>query len=166
MYTHCLRCARALQHPVSSRTGYGPVCRAKVRTLAAEYEGHDCYDLPFDGDIVCYREPATTKRGGRLHFNIPPTVVAHGGGWEWGYLGSGPAEFALNILHHYFRPDGTSPTVKTRDGQVVREDVYLLHQDFKRDFLAQMPEDGGKIPGGDVRAWFAANRVTQLSFAA
>lgn len=166
MYSHCLRCKRALKNPVSRETGYGPVCRAKIRALEAAFDGHDCYDLPFDGDIVCRREANEDGTRGRLHFNIPPTVVGHGGGWEWGYGGSGPAEFALNILHHYFRPDGVSPTVKTGDGQVVREDVYRLHQAFKWAFVSPLPEAGGTISGQAIRDWFAANRVSQLSFAA
>ena len=166
MHSHCLRCHRALKNPASRSAGYGPICLAKIRAEEERYDDHDQYDLPFAGDIVCYREPSAEGRGGRLHFNIPPIVVDHGGGWEWGYGGSGPAEFALNILHCFFRPEPGLPTVKTHGEQTVREDVYLLHQDFKWQFISTLPEEGGTISGQTIRDWFKANRVTQLSFAA
>jgi hypothetical protein len=68
----------------------------------------DRHDLPFDpatGDIVCRRDPDGTK-----HFNVPRRHVHHSPtGWEWGYGGSGPSDFALNVLALFVGPPPALP---------------------------------------------------------
>jgi hypothetical protein len=81
-------------------------------------------------------------------------VVQHSpDGYEWGYGGSGPADFALNILHRCLPPgcDGEEPVPLYR-GQCSLI-AWQLHQDFKRDFVARLPEEGGLIAGEAIDRW-------------
>lgn len=88
-----------------------------------------------DEDIRCWRE------GEDAHFSIPQEIVFHSPtGMEWGYPGSGPADFALNILARF----------------VDRERAWDLHQEFKRTFVAPLPLEGGTIRAAEIRAWLAA----------
>lgn len=63
-------------------------------------------------------------------------------GFEWGYSGSGPAELALNILIKF----------------VDRETAFRLHQKFKEEFIAPMPEEGGEIYHKDILKWIEENK--------
>lgn len=137
-------------------------------------------DLPFDPvtrDIVCRRDGE--RRSGRytLHFNISQQVVHHSPcGFEWGYQGSGPADYALNILHLFLPPhQHTYPCYhRQNDGSVVlgceienirlfkgecSRPAFRLHQSFKRDFVASLPDEGGTIHGRDIRLWIAGHAV-------
>ena len=53
---------------------------------------------------------------------------------EWGYSGSGPADFALNILALFTN----------------RIAALWLHQEFKAMFIATAPHEGGRISKWDV----------------
>lgn len=64
-------------------------------------------------------------------------------GFAWGYPGSGPAQTALAILLDY-----------TKDP----EKSDFLHQQFKFDFIATMPDEGGKITGAEIDEWLKAKR--------
>lgn len=139
--TTCLRCRRPLTNPASIQLRFGPTCWAiKQAELAAlaEASTFDLVDIPFDPstmDIVCYRD---ARR--EIHVNIPQQRVWHSpAGFEWGYGGSGPADFALNILLLFVEP------------------MYaeMWHQDFKWAFVAPLPEAGGTIPGDAIREWIA-----------
>jgi hypothetical protein len=80
--------------------------------------------IPDFGDVVCSRG----KDG--IQTNVPRRITRHSpDGFEWGYGGSGPADFALNILSVFI-------------GQRL---AYLYHQDFKWKFIAGMPHEGGTI---------------------
>ena len=148
--TQCWRCHRALKNSVSQEHCYGPVCWAKVQRAVEQQEQdtNDVYDLPFDDeamDIVCRRDRAGVDgERGKCHFNIPQAIVKHSQtGMEWGYLGSGPSDFALNILARFIGPDAAE-----HNG---------LYHEFKRDFVCSLPEAGGTIRGADIRAWLAAH---------
>ena len=134
----------------------------------------DRHDLPLDPatlDVVCRLEPDGTRR-----FNVPRRHVHHSPtGWRWGYAGSGPADFALNVLALFFPPAGPLPEApadhapteawdayeaaldaagaELRDGSRVPAAVWALHQEFKRAFVARLPAVGGTIRGGAIRAW-------------
>jgi hypothetical protein len=60
-------------------------------------------------------------------------------GFQWGYEGSGPAQLALAILLDVTGDEGLS----------VR-----LHQDFKRDKIAQL-EDSFVLTEDEIRDWLA-----------
>lgn len=73
-----------------------------------------------------------------VHTNVPRKYVWHSPtGFEWGYEGSGPADLALNILAMFIP-------------------VYWAvkyHQEFKRQYIAPMPKEGGLIPGWEIYLW-------------
>ncbi|MBA3712356.1 MAG: hypothetical protein H0W76_07880 [Pyrinomonadaceae bacterium] len=135
-------------------------------TTEAEDTG-DRYDLPFDSesiDIVCRREIIEGNASGenrlgevrRLHFNIRPTVIHHSpSGWEWGYAGSGPSDFALNVLQLFVPGDDKGlPSVKCWRGTCSRF-AWLHHIAFKNEFIARLPREGSVIEGATIRAWIA-----------
>jgi hypothetical protein len=61
-------------------------------------------------------------------------------GFEWGYGGSGPADLAFNILAMF----------------VDKEYAFKYHQQFKWDFVAKIPREGGTISGLDIICWLYA----------
>lgn len=176
MSTICERCKRPLSDRDSVRLGMGPVCRGKTREGRDGNGGDDgtVADLPFDPDsmdIVCKRVPTGEKdlAGNpmlRTSFNISQTVVQHSPtGFEWGYGGSGPADFALNILNLFVPPDPLcnfddddiykrSPfePVKCYRGQ-CSQFAWEHHQHFKGEFVASLPREGGTIHGHEIRKW-------------
>lgn len=36
----------------------------------------------------------------------------------------------------------------------------ILHQDFKDDFVARMPKEGGTVPIAKIRAWLETKRAS------
>jgi uncharacterized protein DUF6166 len=92
-------------------------------------------------DIVLTREEPMHPGGlGEARVNIPHRLVVHSPtGFEWGYAGSGPAELALNILARFTTP----------------QDAYVLHQEFKEEFISRMPKEGGVIKAAVVAQWLA-----------
>ncbi len=116
-------------------------------------------DLSWDAatmDIRCERRDDGT------HFNIAQRVRHHSPtGMEWGYAGSGPADFALNILD-LFLPVGEDgwEGVRCWDKHVVSRIAWSLHQEFKFAVIAALPYEGGTISGGRIRAWIAAKTAT------
>ncbi len=100
--------------------------------------------LPFDfkrKDIVFKRDP-----DGQTHFNIAQQWVSHSpDGFEWGYAGSGPADFALNILR-----------VFDLDFKLA----FLLHHRLERELLVRFPKEGGAIFGGVINAWIGEECAT------
>jgi len=135
--TVCMRCGRVLTTTTSQRLGYGPVCWAKV----GAYQQDAVVKLPFDRrtmDVTCRRSP------NGIAFNIPHVLVVHSPtGMEWGYEGSGPADFALNILYQF-----------TRNKRFALE----WYQDFKREFVATIPYEGGTISGARILRWIKSRR--------
>jgi hypothetical protein len=127
----------------------GPVCYGKhLQLQETEVQQEKFADIYLQnagkGDIVLRRingVPGT---------NVPHRQTLHSPtGYEWGYAGSGPADLALNILLMFL------------DAETAR----LLHQDFKQEFIAGMPEEGGIIRRSDVLHWIAKKRgAFQLKF--
>ena len=86
------------------------------------------------GNVVCFRGNDGVRT------NVPQRIIRHSpDGFEWGYRGSGPADFALNILSCYIGED------KAKSGG--------LYQAFKEQFIATLPFQGGMIKQEDVMAW-------------
>lgn len=129
--------------------------------MAQRHEGFDQYshcvcDLPWDPEA----RDITVRRGpdDRLHFNIGQAHVWHSPtGFEWGYHGSGPADFALNILALFIAPS-PNPYENDRlpDRTSINADAVRLHQAFKAQYVAQLPREGGTIRGADIEAWIKA----------
>src|SRR5262245_35939960 len=161
----CLRCRRPLSDLDSVLAGLGPTCRRIVQADAAERLGadHDRFDLPFDWatmDVVLAKDA-----DGVIHSNVPHVHHQHSNGFAWGYHGSGPADLALNILSLFLPPplgargeDGLRPPqfgtcLILSDATRVSWQAWDWHQEFKRVFLATLPEEGGTLPGAAIGAW-------------
>lgn len=90
-----------------------------------------------------WRLPAVIRmwRDDHAHTNVPHRYVFHSPtGFEWGYGGSGPADLAFNILAMF----------------VDKEYAFKYHQQFKWDFVAKIPREGGTISGLDIICWLYA----------
>jgi len=74
-------------------------------------------------------------------------------GIEWGYAGSGPADLAINILHHFNVLPEDLLTVKVWDGSYISTLTERLHQRFKNDVIAKIPESGARIPVPYIEGW-------------
>lgn len=84
--------------------------------------------------------------------NVPRLVVWHSpDGYEIGFGGSGPADLALNILQKFLPGAETECNHGTRCSRAAAH----LHLLFMRDFLANMPRDGGSIEAKVITAWIA-----------
>ena len=93
--------------------------------------------IPGFGDAVCSRGPDGIKT------NIPRRIIYHSpDGFEWGYGGSGPADFALNILSVY----------------IGEEEARRYYQDFKFTFVAGLAYEGGVIKRETIMAWVGEAR--------
>lgn len=133
---NCQVCGRVLTDAASIQAGIGPVCRAAQLGQPELFaDSATKADLPLDietMDIVCKRD----ERG--AHFNIDQIEVLHSPtGMEWGYGGSGPADFALNILARF----------------TDHETAHRLHQMFKERFVQPLPLEGGTIRGEEIASW-------------
>jgi len=88
----------------------------------------------FPQDIVLERH----RYDGSSIVNIEQRIKYHSPtGFEWGFGGSGPADLALNILSYF----------------VPVDEAFRLHQEFKWEFIASVPFDGGTIKNEAIRAW-------------
>jgi len=138
MSTHCRICERLLTNPLSVELGIGPICRAKdnmqgvFEFMKAQAIENFCEDITFSRD------------GGGIITNVPHRIKKHSPtGMEWGYGGSGPADFALNILSMFIG-----------QGAAERNGLY---QSFKWDFIAKQPQEGGTITNAEIKEWLDKN---------
>jgi hypothetical protein len=93
----------------------------------------------FNEDIVCGRD------ADGIHTNVPRRITYHSpDGFEWGYGGSGPSDFALNILSIFIGEEAA------RAGG--------LYQSFKFNFVAVLPHEGGTIKREDILNWIEEKR--------
>lgn len=156
--TKCLRCNRELKKTVCIERGYGNVCWAKIqaqREQDQQEERSEHIDIPLDEFIVCER------RVSGIATNVPRLVIDHSPtGFEFGYGGSGPADFALNILEVVLRQIGY-------EGETTKDTWHhdrcfklsmALHQAFKWDFVAGMSHEGGKIATNDIINWIESHK--------
>ena len=65
-------------------------------------------------------------------------------GFNWGYGGSGPAQFALALLLKFGVPNDLA----------VR-----WHNDLKFDIIAKLPQDDFMIPANIINDWIARKRA-------
>lgn len=86
-----------------------------------------------EGQAEVYLDPGTE----RVEMMPRPLVYHSPDGYEWGYLGSGPADLALNILAQFVEPP----------------EAWRWHHRFKAEVLAGIPEEGGAISAEFVREW-------------
>ena len=110
-------------------------------------------DNPITDGLILSREG---ERGGlgNVRTNIPHLVVSHSpSGFEFGYGGSGPADLALNALEILLTRKGyKGQRVDCFEG-TCWDKAYELHQEFKRDFIANAPDGGCVIPYETLMVW-------------
>ncbi|MBS1792090.1 MAG: DUF2958 domain-containing protein [Acidobacteria bacterium] len=101
--------------------------------------------------LLWQRTPAGLKT------NVPWLVKHHSPtGFEIGYAGSGPSDFALNAMATLFPCNGER-VERCFEGAVSRE-AWLLHQRFKFAFLATADRSGGRIEWETIAAWLNKER--------
>lgn len=147
----CRICGKQLKIEEHRAQGIGPICAKELlKNLQNIEEGNgQLFDIEMDTEegVQCFRE----YDGDTLHFSIEQRVVKHSPtGMEWGYNGSGPADFALNILLYYTDPAAA---------------VYL-YQSFKHSFVSRLPREGGTIAAEDIRKWLFEKMNTEAAQAA
>ena len=91
-------------------------------------------------DIVCKR---TVDGQARVTGIRHEWVLLSPTGFEWGYLGSGPADLALNILLY-----------ATGDRDFARR--HFLR--FRNEVIARIPQPGRVLPAAEVLEWVARFR--------
>lgn len=126
--------------------------RGNLTAWLNEYRPYDVFlHYPrFTSAIVMRRLPAYAM----VATNVPHTVAHHSPqGFDFGYMGSAPADLALNILEELLRLRGfTGRRVACFQGDCF-EVAFLLHQDFKEQFIAPLPQEGGAILYETAQAW-------------
>lgn len=109
---------------------------------------------PLDEAVVLIRQ------GEQVKTNVPHLVVHHSpDGFEWGYGGSGPSDLALNICEYYMEivrqsghDVGDYVTVGKGD-HCVRRKTIGVYQNFKWQFVASVPKQGGTIKANTIIEW-------------
>jgi len=122
------------------------------------YKGYsDQGDVSGPVSVVVYQEDPEP-------YKLRHMIVHSPSGMSWGYQGSGAADLALSILADYLGEAAAIPTHERYDPHVADEikqtGAWLLHQDFKRDFVAALPQDRNvTIDDADIEAWLDPRRA-------
>lgn len=98
-------------------------------------------------DVIAIRHPMNPFK---RFTNVPWVMgdnVDKALGYEWGYSGSGPTDFAFNILLHF----------TDFDEAVAR--AYAI--DFREEHLRTMPKDGGRIVKEEIFTFLERMKVTK-----
>jgi len=174
--TTCVRCHKPLSDPNSVSAGMGPICAHAMidrnSDVASREKFSDQFDtsIPFGKALVMERYPRPVDRDANLEIevggaitNVPHLVVHHSpDGFEFGYGGSGPADLALNACQLYLNMvQYSGQKTKCYDGNCWTL-AWILHQDFKREFIAGANRKGAIIPFDTMARWFEANMTGQL----
>ena len=174
--TTCVRCHKPLSDPNSVSAGMGPICAHAMidrnSDVASREKFSDQFDtsIPFGKALVMERYPRPVDRDANLEIevggaitNVPHLVVHHSpDGFEFGYGGSGPADLALNACQLYLNMvQYSGQKTKCYDGNCWTL-AWILHQDFKREFIAGTNRKGAIIPFDTMASWFEANMTGQL----
>ena len=152
MVGRCARCGRILTDPESVARGMGPFCAASAdfeefggtgsRPALLKPSFEECRK------ILCERLP-----DGTAVFNIPQRIAHHSPtGMEWGYGGSGPADFALNVLHLIYEREPGEELVEYGN-HLLPEFVVSSYQDFKWEVITRLQPDKNEISEGFVQYW-------------
>lgn len=98
-------------------------------------------------DVIAIRHPLESFR---KFTNVPYVMgdlVDGGDGYEWGYTGCGPTDFAFNTLLHF----------TDHDEAVAR----AFHTHFRDEFLWHMPKEGGRIPKEVIFDFLQKMKITR-----
>lgn len=125
------------------------------------------------GGVACQVEiMGSTPEGAVVlarSYGLPHIVHHSPTGFEFGYLGSGPADLALSILADYF--DAPPELVLRRlrgpldvDGTNARDNaeaVVRLYQSFKEDFIARQRGSEFSITADDIDRWLRDREASE-----
>lgn len=158
----CRKCNRPLTNPVSIELGIGVVCRSKTGFVKSN-QTHDDGDIivEYDGGNFWIErmEAKTWSEDGTDIFNakhsasgcrtnVPRQIYRHSPtGYNFGYAGSGPADWALNICLLLLHAD----------------DAYTIYQTFKSKFVAVGDSDRLEIKRTDAEQFLIENGLKPLS---
>jgi len=176
----CAYCGLERNNAVAGRTGFHGVCLQRMSEAARKSEGDqnrfilEPYYKGGQDDVFWER------RADGLYTNVLRVVVWHSPtGYEVGYAGSGPADFALNIAEN-FMPHRPLTDREKREGVVYNLDAIrperepencwrqfyasrfamMVHQKLKETFLmSQSERKGGKIEGATLFEFMTNNMV-------
>lgn len=147
---YCWKCKRTLTREPGRTTGIGPVCARKVALEILRQQEENPHDqlVEYDGgDIFIERLFSDTEvRPGVLESlqhtasgcrsNVAPFDMRKSPtGFNFGYAGSGPGCFALNVMLMFCKS---------------KEDAYRIFQDFKNKFVATGRENRLVIPKTEI----------------
>lgn len=91
--------------------------------------------------------------------NCPRTVIHHSpSGHSWGYGGSGPTDFALDVLTHLLPPGGVNGFAQCRVG-VSSNTAFLLSPQFKHEIVSGF-EDCGSLSVAEISHWVRSHEHT------
>ena len=169
---NCRICKRPLTDPRSIKRGMGNICAGHAggglrEDVAKRVSFDDVYndETPFRDALVMKRanSKGDADRDRYPITNVPHLVVHHSpNGFEFGYGGSGPADLALNAVQLYLNMVGyTGAKTKCYDGSCWTL-AWMLHQDFKRMFIANAPHQGTTIPFVTIDAWMCLNMTAEM----
>lgn len=133
MSTECRVCGKILKRQPYVTLGIGPVCLRNEALEEGLDEGEDIV-VPYDGKSMWIERTDE----GVIITNVPHVNHYHSESFEFGYAGSGPADFALNCLLLY----GLS-----------EDAAFALHQDFKWQFIARCQENKLVIKKSEIKKW-------------
>jgi len=98
-------------------------------------------------DVVAIRHPLDSFR----KFTNVPWIMGdnmdEAMGYEWGYSGCGPTDFAFNILLHF----------TDHDEAVAR----AYHMEFRDEYIRTMPYDGARIAKEDIFDFLERMKMTK-----
>lgn len=121
-----------------------------------------------EGIIIERREYPEDEKLLTIYSNVPHIVVAHSyDGFEIGYHGSGPADFALNIAlalskrlpHEEYNVESKIQFGKWLEGgnAFIPEVAFRIYQDLKSKWLAPLDgQDDYRIDYEELFQWFKA----------
>lgn len=152
------RCARATSKTCTCNCGGKN--HGKLLPGAGDSETREITPLNFRSNLIppmnfirpLFKLPNIILRRdltGHISTNVIRKYVVHSPtGFEWGYGGSGPADLAFNILA-MFIPDYWA---------------WVYHQDFKWEFIAQMPKEGDVISMWKIIFWCVGKFMKEEQF--
>jgi hypothetical protein len=157
----CRRCNRVLKTEPYATMGIGKICagkEARDSSGAGNDDGNSDIHEPYNGgDIFIERvaRPTVNDTGSievnrnaatGVRTNVPHTIKKHSPtGFNFGYGGSGPADFALNTLIMF----------------TDIETAGKMYQTFKFEYIAGCKEDRLVIPKQTIINFINANKDRQ-----
>lgn len=158
--SYCSRCKKPLSNPASVDAGMGPICRGHNRGGDMNICKREDFADEEIRENIHLSDALVLQRDGDddhsiVRTNVPHLVVHHSpNGFEFGYAGSGPADLALNVCQAYLNSIGyQGEKSECFDGNCWSL-AWVLHQEFKRAFIADAPREGIVIPMEEIKRWF------------